>query len=139
MPQSRKVIRKRPFSALLFLLLHLVVMLVLYYLLDIPSPYATNASLIISGGLLLGVYRGLIIPSLITGVLMAVGTLPFYYLVMFMNKDFLTSYFQTYTLSGSYVTGIPVEDLLFYFLTGVFFGPLFRLGRDERLKKRSKS
>jgi hypothetical protein len=78
--------------------------------------------------------RDLIIDAFLSGILMAGISLLSYYTIMIVSSDWIS---RTYLsgLSGIKVTGIPIEELVFWFLAGLVFGPFYEYWQGERLKK----
>lgn len=118
-------------SLLLFLLVQL--MCWFFYGIGLTSFLSSSISLIVGSILMLLSRRDLITNALASGVLMTVAVLPSYYVIILINSQWVD---RTYSmLSGLRVTGIPIEELVFWFLVGFLFGPFYEYWQDSRLRK----
>jgi hypothetical protein len=64
--------------------------------------------------------KDLILPSLISGSLLTLISLPVYLLVIKLSPGWVEDAWLMNNLSGILVLGIPIEDLVWYFLAGAF-------------------
>ena len=62
-------------------------------------------------------------------------TLPFYYLIMYISPGWIESVWVWDKLSGVKFTGIPIEDLIFYFQAGFIAAPLYDYMLGIHLRK----
>lgn len=69
---------------------------------------------------------------------MVLVTVPFYYFGMIFSPGYIEKTWMLQNLSGILVTGIPIEDIIFYFLLGLTAAPLYEFWQNERLRKMSK-
>ena len=71
--------------------------------------------------------------SFISGILMVLVSLPTYLVILLISPQWID---HTYLsgLSGIRVTGVPVEEFVFWFLSGLVFGPFYEYWQGERLK-----
>ncbi len=70
------------------------------------------------------VRRDLIIPSLWSGALTTIAILPLYFATIFSTPGWVMATYDFVHLSGRLVMGIPIEELIFWFIAGSFIGIL---------------
>ena len=112
-------------KGLLFLVIvNFIFFLVILYGLKTTSFYAFLFSMISFCVALVILRRDLLISSLINGLLMVLMVLPVYYILIIFSPGLIDKIYLFDTLSGIRITGIPIEELVFYYLFG-FVGTLF--------------
>lgn len=85
----------------------------------INSFVATIITFALASGMLLWIKKGLIIPALISGGLMVMLVTPIYLAMFWLTPMYVQTTWLTHNLLGIYPWGIPLEDLVFYFVGGV--------------------
>ena len=127
---SRKI--KGP--VILFILLCSTAMFI--WGMGISTFFASISALSIAVFIMLFLRRDLFFDSVLSGALTAAGSLPFYYFIMLISPTWIDhTYLQT--LSGVRFTGIPVEELIFWFFGGLLFGPLYEYWQGKKLRRTS--
>ncbi len=101
----------------------------------LTSFWASTFAMILSALLLYYLRRDLFFNSLISGALMALISLPFYYSILVFVPNWVSTTYDFAHLSGILITGIPVEEIIFWFLAGMVFGPFYEYWQGERLRK----
>ena len=76
---------------------------------------------------------GAALGSALLGVLMA---LPSYWLIEGLLPGFVGTVWDSPKLSGFQVTGVPIEDLIWYAYTAALFGTYYKYAAGQRLKSR---
>ncbi len=66
---------------------------------------------------------------------MVVASLAFYYPIILLSPGWVETTYMLEKLSGILITGVPLEEFIFWFLAGVIFGPLYEYWQGERLRK----
>lgn len=77
--------------------------------------------------------KDLIINAVISGLLMVVVSLLFYYTILIISPKWI-DYTYLLGLSGIKLTGVPIEEFIFWFFAGLVFGPFYEYWQGERLK-----
>ena len=80
--------------------------------------------------------RDLMLDSLLTGFGVSLISIPAYLMTFYFNSQFSPSYWQWKNLSGYTFLGIPIEDIIWFFLAGSFLGPLYEFWHDFYFGKR---
>lgn len=126
----------RPHSkqTLFIILLTFVLMGFCFWIVKDTSFIATVIGLAVTGIILLVLRRDLLVSSLLNGFLMAVISLPVYYILMMLSPSFIQKTWLLPKLSGVAVTGIPIEDIIFYFLVGFVAAPLYEYWQGLALR-----
>lgn len=81
--------------------------------------------------------RDLLLPGITTGVLMVVCTIPIYWIIIFVSPQWIQLTYNFNHLSGMLITGIPIEEIVFFFLWSMFVGTFYEFwsgAKFERLK-----
>lgn len=104
----------------------------------LTSFSASAVSMIIVTSLMLYYRRDLINSGFISGILMALVSLPAYWVVIFLSPGWVNATYLFKNLSGILVAGVPVEELIFWFLTGFLIGPFYEYWQGERLRSMTK-
>lgn len=111
---------------------------VLWHFFHYTSFIVVSVSFIVTTLVVLTIRHDLIWDSIVTGIICFVGSIPFYYLAMVVSPGWIMVTWDKH-LSGIRFTGIPIEDLIFYFFMGFFLGPLYLYWVGKRIRKMPKS
>ncbi len=99
------------------------------------SFVATTIALALGGGMLIVLRRDLFWSALINGMLMAIVSLPVYYFLILTSPNFVAKTYLLNNLTRVTITGIPLEDIVFYFLVGFIVAPLYEYWQCMGLRK----
>lgn len=119
-------------NRLIILLIFPLIYLILFFLLDIHSFFL---SVIIFCAALIQIFlfrSDLIVPSIVNGLLLLLIVLPVFRLLLLIFPDIVGMFWMLENLSGYYLLGFPLEEFVFYFLTGMFLGIAFEFIYDLR-------
>lgn len=94
----------------------------------VTTFWASFISLILSSLIIFYFRKDLIINGLWSGILMLLISLILYFTIMFISPDWISQTYIYEGLSGIHFLGIPIEELVFWFLAGVLWGPLYEFG-----------
>jgi hypothetical protein len=112
------------FLKALFIISMFVFTTILLYGFHLTIFYAFSISCILAILIMFASRPDLIAPGLITGILTTVCVLPIYWATILTVPHWVAQTYDFQHLSGVLFTGIPVEELVFWFLVGNFIGPL---------------
>lgn len=91
---------------------------------------------LVAGIFLMFFYRkDLLINGIISGLLMMLISIPAYIIPDLVSPNLLNNSWYYHLLSGIRIIGIPIEDLIFYILFGIWIGPLYELYYSKKLKR----
>jgi hypothetical protein len=107
----------------------------LFWRFHLTSFTASTIGMIIVGIILISLRRDLIVASLMNGILMLVVVLPVYYIWMFVSPGYIEQIWLYNFLSGIKITGIPIEELVFWLLFGFIIAPFYEYWQGIRLKR----
>lgn len=127
---------KQTFGASSILLLFFLIIYILFYGFKITSFSSVSIAFLLIGLLLVYLRPDLLPQALVNGLLMIIVSLPIYYLVMLVSPGWIDATWSFSHLSGIKFTGIPIEDLIFYFMFGFSTGTLYKYWQCERLVKK---
>ncbi len=103
---------------------------------NLTSFWASSISLISVAGLIVFLRKDLFFNALGSAVLMLIASLPFYYTIILLSPEWIDITYLP-TLSGIRTMGIPIEELVFWFLAGLVWGPFYEYWQGERCRKMS--
>ena len=125
---------ERHWSAIFLVILNFVIMAGSFWYLHFTSFWATTFGLFITGSLIIFFRHDLWIDAVMSGVLVAILFLPFYWILILLSPDIIEKTWLFDHLTGSRITGVPIEDIVFYFLVGFAVGPFYAYWQGERLR-----
>lgn len=106
--------------------------MLLFWGLGFSSFWASTIAFIMAIFIILYERRDLLLCSLYSGVLMLAISFLFYGTVLIVSSDWMHMTYR-FPLSGISFVTIPVEEFVFWFLAGVFWGPFYEYWRGKRL------
>jgi len=105
-----------------------------FFYLNMHSYYASVLSMLIPILVIYFYRRDLIILSLATGAIVTLISIPIYCISLFFDPTAINIWLHQ-NISGILFLGIPIEDLVWFFVTGMFIAPLYEFCKGEKLKK----
>ena len=109
-----------------------------FYLLGFNSFYASFPAFFIPIFIIWFKRRDLILDSLFSAVLLTIISFIFYIIPEMITPGWIASAWNFNTISGITILKIPIEDLIWFFLTGLYIGPLYEYWRGGRVVKNSR-
>jgi len=107
-----------------------------FWVFQIHSFYSNLIALFISLFLILLWRKDLIINSLMSGILLVIVCLPFYLIgILWLAPGYVQRSWLFENLTGILFWGIPIEDLIWYFIVGLVLGPFYEFSQQLRLRK----
>jgi hypothetical protein len=111
-----------------------VLLALLFWLTPLSSFYSVMIALLVIATRVFYKRKDLIVNGITSGVFMAVITLPFYYTTMIISPGWIERTYLFSTLSGITITGIPLEEIVFWFTFGLVFGPSYEFWKMRKEK-----
>lgn len=133
----KRLYRREKKHNIVVIILFIVVIFLMYFLfknIGLTSAVTTIVSFSFIGIILMLVRKDLFISSIINGILMVLVCSIVYYALMILSPGYVEKIWVFNKLSGIIVTGIPLEDIIFYFLVGFLVAPLYEYWQGERLR-----
>lgn len=112
-----------------------VIILILHNILGFKTFIATFIALFVCSVVMMVFRKDLIYDSIISGIIVFVYSIPMYLSIMLFVPDWIEKSYNWEHLSGYLFLGIPIEELLFWFFAGMFWGPLYKYWKHERFRK----
>jgi len=108
----------------------------LFWGVGLTSFWSAIISMSIIAIIMLILRKDLLVNALLSGVLMVLVSLLSYYTIVLISPSWLS---HTYLsgLSGIRLSGVPIEEYVFWFFAGLVFGPFYEYWQGERLKAKS--
>lgn len=110
-----------------------VSMSVLFYALGFSSFFASAVSMFLAALILVFLRPDLLVQSFATGALMAIIMMPVYWILIALSPGWIQATWIG-RLSGLFIFGIPIEDVVFYMLLGFLIGPLYEFWQGYRTR-----
>jgi hypothetical protein len=111
-----------------------VLLALLFWFTPLSSFYSVTIALLVVAARVFYKRKDLIVNGITSGIFMAVITLPFYYATMIISPGWIERTYLFDTLSGVTVTGIPLEEIAFWFIFGLVFGPIYEFWKIRKEK-----
>lgn len=127
---------KSGLSFIPIILIGLVFFYFFFYFLKISSFYASLLGLFILTIFILIKRKDLIQDSLVSGFLLAIVSLIFYIIPELLMPGWIASSWYFENLSGITFLKVPIEDILWFFFSGCFIGPLYEFWKEDGLIKK---
>jgi hypothetical protein len=105
-----------------------------FFYFNVHSYYASLLAMIIPTLLIYFYRKDLIVFSLTSGGLITLVSLPVYWILFFLDPSAIGWWFHD-NISGIMILAIPIEDLIWFFVTGIFIAPIYELWKGKKLKK----
>ena len=105
----------------------------LFWGVGITSFLASSIALLVVAIIMFLYRRDLFMNGVVSGLIMMVVALLPYYTIIFISPDWVASTYNYNYLSGIHITGIPIEEFVFWFLAGLVFGPFYEYWQGEKL------
>ncbi|MBI2639412.1 MAG: hypothetical protein HYW90_00770 [Candidatus Sungbacteria bacterium] len=101
----------------------------------VNSIYAAIISFIIVWAIIITFRKDLFIPSLASAVLITVFAFLGYKVVLAANPGIIEAWWMLKNISGILISGIPLEEYLWFFTEGLAFGTLYEFWQGIEFKK----
>lgn len=106
-----------------------------FYLLKLNSLWATILTCIIPTAII-WVHRGdLIVESFVTGVLLVLVASLVYSILNLLTPGWVQAFWYFKNVTDIMILNLPLDDLIWYFLAGVFIGPFYEFWQEGRLEE----
>ena len=105
----------------------------LFWGIGITSFYASAAALLIVACVMFTTRRDLFMDGLLNGLLLVLLSIFSYALILVLSPSWIDHAYLSQYLSGIRIEHVPVEEFIFWFLTGLVIGPLYEYWKGQRL------
>ncbi|MDD5192628.1 MAG: lycopene cyclase domain-containing protein [Candidatus Nanoarchaeia archaeon] len=130
---KRKLNLKRNLFFIPFLLCGIIIFFVGFYLIKLNSFYSSIPAFLIPLMIMLIKRKDLIINSLASGFLLMIISFVFYVPLELITPGWINSAWNFNMVSGITLIGVPIEDLIWFFLAGLLIGPLYEYWQKGKL------
>ncbi len=124
---------RRDFNLVFVLLLSVIIFFGSFYLLGLNSFFATIFGLIIPTSIIWIRRRDLIMNSLGTGILLVIIALLVYSVLQFLTPGWVHAFWIFKNVPDIVILNLPVDDIVWYFLAGLFIGPLYEYWQEGKV------
>jgi hypothetical protein len=107
----------------------------LFWGVGLTSFWASTIAMIIAAGTMFYFRRDLFLNGLLSGVLMMLISLFFYFTIILFSDEWIDKVYYFETLSNIRIFSVPIEEFIFWFLAGLVFGPFYEYWQGKRLRK----
>jgi len=124
---------KKDFNFLIICLLMAGLFFVSYFILGLNSYYASFPAYLIP---LLIIYikrKDLIVNSLVSGILLMIVSTIFYIIPELITPGWINATWNFALISGITILKIPIEDLIWFFMSGLIIGPLYEYWKEAKI------
>lgn len=120
-------------GAICLALLLVFIISILFWKFHFTSFVASTIGMIAISFILISLRKDLLFGAFINGILMILVMLPIYYLLETISPGFIEATWLFNFLSGIKITGIPIEEFVFWFLFGFIVAPFYEYWQGLRL------
>jgi len=130
---SRRRHDKNKIKLVILILFSIIFIFYLFYIIRLTSFLASAIVMTLFGILILYLRRDLVLDAIVSGLLMAIVSIPVYLILEIVSPGWIDKTWLYSFLSEIKILGIPIEDLIFYFLAGFIAGPFYETWQGYRL------
>ncbi len=124
---------RRNFDLVFILLLSVIIFFGSFYLLGLNSFFATIFALIIPTIIIWVRRRDLILNSLGTGLSLVIIASLIYSVLQFLTPGWVHAFWIFKNVPDIVILNLPVDDIVWYFLAGLFIGPLYEYWQEGKV------
>lgn len=106
-----------------------------YFMFRLNSFYSTIITFIIPTLIVWYKRRDLIITSLLSGILLLSVAVAVYTVLEFLTPGWITEFWYFNNTPRIIICNLPIDDIAWYLLGGMYIGPLYPFWRSEKLIK----
>lgn len=128
--KEQKLQNSRIFTILVFMIF---LFLIGFYLLGISSFYASVVGFSVGIVFIFVSRPDLILDSVVSGFLVTLVAMANFILGEAIAPGVVKALWYNEIFSGTLILGVPIEDLIWFFLGGMFFGPIYEFWKEARL------
>jgi len=130
---NKSVEVRRNFNLFLIGFLLLGLFFGFYFILKWNSFWASFPAFLIPLGIIYFKRRDLIINSVFSGLLLAIVSFLFYWIPELVTPGWILNTWNFEMISGILIFGVPLEDLVWFFLAGLIIGPYYEYWKEARV------
>jgi len=108
-----------------------------FYFLKLNSLIATIIALVIPAAIICIKRKDLIPDSLVTGVLLVGVAMLVYTAVELMTPGWVHAFWYFKNVPDIIILNVPIDDIIWYFVAGMFVGPLYEYWQEGKLVKQN--
>jgi len=106
----------------------------LFWATPLTSFYSMVVAILAVSSIIFYQRRDLIKNGIVSAFFMTALFLPYYYAIMIISPGWIERTYLFDTLSGTMIIGIPLEELVFWFLFGLWWGPYYEFWKKRKEK-----
>ena len=126
---------KENISFLFILGIAAIFFLVPFFVFGVNSLYSTILGLAIPTLIIWIKRKDLILDSLATGIILVLITSFVYTLLEFLTPGWVSAFWHFKNVPNIIIVNVPIDDIIWYFLAGLFLGPLYEFWKEGKLVK----
>ncbi len=125
---------KRNFCLFLLLLFSAILFFGCFYVIKLNSLYSTIATFVIPTIIIYIARKDLIVNSLFSGLLLVGVASLVYGALELMTPGWIKTFWYFKNVPDMVLLNVPLDDLIWYFLGGLFIGPLYEFWKGGKIK-----
>ena len=136
---NKKLKTKKQFNIINYLFIAILTLILFFgcfFILKINSFYSSIPAFLIPLAVIFVKRRDLILDSLYSGILLTMLSIIFYAVPELITPGWITASWNFGIISKISILKIPLEDLIWFFLVGLYAGPLYEYLRGGKLVKK---
>lgn len=124
---------QRNFSFLSILLISAILFFGSFYLLKFNSLFSTILALLVPTIMIWIKRRDLILDSFGTGIFLVIVASLVYSVLEFLTPGWVHAFWFFKNVPDIIIFNLPLDDIIWYFLAGLFIGPLYEYWQESKL------
>lgn len=124
---------KRNISFLFILTLAAFLFFIPFFVFGLNSLYSTIIGLSIPTLIIWIKRKDLILDSLATGIILVLITSLVYSILEFLTPGWVSAFWHFKNVPNLIILNVPIDDIIWYFLAGLFIGPLYEYWQESKL------
>lgn len=133
--KDRKIIPSNLLE-LVFVLSFSITFVITFWFLNLHSFISNIIAYSIAIAIIYATRKDLILYSLLSGSLLVLVSMPLFWITLVFYPTWVQDTWLLHNLFGKLILGIPLEDLVWFYFTGLFIGPLYEFWYGYRTAKR---
>jgi hypothetical protein len=106
-----------------------------FYGFQINSLWATIIALLLPTFIIWWQRKDLVLPSLFTGFLLVIVAMMVYTVTNYITPQWVQEFWYFKNVPPIIILNLPIDDVIWYFVAGVFLGPLYEYFNEAKLTR----
>ena len=120
---------------IIIIIVSIIIFNLMFYILRYNSFLSGLTATLVGTMVIWTIRKDLIIDSIVAGTTLTLFSFVGFAILNILDSRFVYEWWFLDKLSGIIILGVPLEDIIWFFTTGLFIGPIYELWQGGRFKK----